>query len=73
MVYMYMYLGSYILDENKPDPWCYSLPARLECVRSEFEPLSSQTKDYNIGMCCYSAKYTALRSKTKDSLARKSG
>jgi hypothetical protein len=34
-----------------------------------FEPLSGQTKDYNIGICCFSAKHAALRSKSKDWLA----
>ena len=35
-----------------------------------FEPRSSQTKDYKIGMCCFSAKHAALRRKCKDCLAR---
>ena len=35
-----------------------------------FEPRSGQTKDYNIGMCCFSAKHAALRRKSKDWLAR---
>ena len=35
-----------------------------------FEPRSSQTKDYKIGICCFSAKNAALRSKSKDWLAR---
>ena len=34
-----------------------------------FEPRSGQTKDYKIGICCFSAKH-ALRSKSKDWLAR---
>jgi hypothetical protein len=34
-----------------------------------FESRSGQTKDYEIGMCCFSAKHTALRSKSKDWLA----
>ena len=29
-----------------------------------FKPRSGQTKDYTIGMCCFSAKYAALRRKT---------
>ena len=29
-----------------------------------------QTKDFKIGICCLSAKHTALRSKSKDWLAR---
>jgi hypothetical protein len=31
-----------------------------------FEPQSGQTKDYKIGICCFSAKHTTLRSKSKD-------
>ena len=35
-----------------------------------FEPRSDQTKDYKIGICCFSAKRAALRWKSKDWLAR---
>jgi hypothetical protein len=35
-----------------------------------FEPRSDQTKDYEIGICCFSAKNAALRRKSKDWLAR---
>ena len=35
-----------------------------------FEPRSGQTKDYKIGICCFSAKHAALRRKSKDLLAR---
>ena len=35
-----------------------------------FDPRSGQTKDYTIGMCCFSAKHAALRRKRKDWLAR---
>ena len=31
-----------------------------------FEPRSGQTKDYKIGICCFSAEYAALRRKSKD-------
>ena len=31
-----------------------------------FEPRSGQTKDYIIGICCFSAKHAALRRKSKD-------
>jgi hypothetical protein len=34
-----------------------------------FESRSSQTKDYEIGICCFSAKHAALRRKIKDWLA----
>jgi hypothetical protein len=35
-----------------------------------FDPRSGQTKDYKIGICCFSAKHAALRRKSKDWLAR---
>ena len=34
------------------------------------EHRSGQTKDYKMGICCFSAKHAALRRKTKDWLAR---
>jgi hypothetical protein len=34
-----------------------------------FESQSGQTKDYKIGICCFSAKHAALRRKSKDGLA----
>jgi hypothetical protein len=35
-----------------------------------FEPRSGKTKDYEIGICCFSAKHAAIRRKSKDWLAR---
>ena len=35
-----------------------------------FELRSSQTKDYKISICCFTAKQAALRSKSKDWLAQ---
>ena len=35
-----------------------------------FEPRSVQTKDYEIGMCCFSAKHVAIRRKSKNWSAR---
>jgi hypothetical protein len=39
-------------------------------VDREFEPQTGQIKDYNIGICCFSAMYAELKSKTKDWLAQ---
>ena len=39
-------------------------------VNRGFEPRSGQTKDYEIGICCFSAKNAALRRKNKDWLVR---
>jgi hypothetical protein len=42
----------------------------LSVVGRGFVPRSAQTKDYKIGMFCFSAKHAALRRKSKDWLAR---
>jgi len=39
-------------------------------VDNGFEPRSGQTKNYKIGICCFSAKHTTLGSKIKYSPAR---
>ena len=39
-------------------------------VHHGFDPRSGQTKNLKIGFCCFSAKHTALRRKSKDWLAR---
>ena len=40
-----------------------SVPASSAIDRGS-EPRSGQTKDYKIGICCFTAKYAALRRKT---------
>jgi hypothetical protein len=35
-----------------------------------FEPRLGQTKNYKIGICCFSAKHTSLRRKSNDWLVR---
>ena len=42
----------------------------LSAVDRGFEPQSGQTKDYEIGICCFSTKHAALRRKSKDWLSR---
>ena len=39
-------------------------------IDRRFEPQSGQTKDHKIGICCFSAKHTTLRRKSKDWSAR---
>ena len=39
-------------------------------VNRGFEPWSGQTNDNKIGICCFSAKYAALRRNSKDWLVR---
>ena len=44
---------------------------KSSAVDHRFEPRSGQTKDYKIGICCFSAiKHDALRRKSKDWLTR---
>jgi hypothetical protein len=42
----------------------------LTAVDRGFEPRSGQIEDYEIGICCFSAKHAALKRKSKDLLAR---
>ena len=42
----------------------------LSAVDCGFQPRSGKTEDYEIGICCFSAKHAALRRKGKDWLAR---
>ena len=44
--------------------------AKGSVVDHGLEPRSGQTKNYKIGICCFFAKHTALRRKSKDWLAR---
>ena len=39
-------------------------------VDREFESRSDHTKDYKIGICCFSAKHAVLGKKNKDWLVR---
>jgi len=38
-----------------------------------FEPRSGQTKDYKIGICCFSAKHAILRKKEQRLVGSESG
>jgi hypothetical protein len=42
----------------------------LSAVDRGFEPRSGQTKDYKIGICCFSSIHRAIRRKSKDGLAQ---
>ena len=42
----------------------------LGAVYHGFEPQSGQTKDYKIGICCFSVKHAALRRRSKGWLAK---
>jgi len=53
-----------ILVSNRIGGVMVSLLA-LSVVDRRCEPRSDQTKNYKIGICCFSAKHTALRRKSK--------
>jgi hypothetical protein len=63
----YMYMFNYI-KEGKPHHCCNGLVSVLasSAVDRGFESQSGQTNDYEIGICCFSAKHTVLRRKNKD-------
>ena len=46
---------------------CLLASSAVDCG---FEPWWGQTKDYEIGICCFPSKHAALRRKSKDRLAR---
>ena len=55
--------------ENRIDSVMVSVLAS-NAVDRGFEPRSDQIEDYEIGICCFSAKHAALRRKSKDWIAR---
>ena len=70
----YIILELLLISHNfttiKSHTWCNAQRTRLECGRSWVRARSGITKDYNIGICSFSAKQAALRIKSKDWLAR---
>jgi len=46
---------------------------QVSAVDRGFKPQSGQTKDYKIGICCFSAQHAALRRKSKDLVGSESG
>ena len=68
---MFVFLSYICLNSNKNRTG--SVMVRVlasSSVYHGFEPWSGQTKDYKIGICCFSAKHAALRRNTKDWLAQ---
>ena len=60
-------LGNTICLTNRIDSVMVSV-LDSSAVDRGFEPRSGQTKDFKIGICCFSAKHAALRRKSKDQL-----
>ena len=57
----------HVIKQNRIDSVMVGMLA-TSAVGHGFDPQSDQTKNYEIGICCFSAKYTALRSTSKDCL-----
>ena len=57
-------IGFYIFMNRISGVMVSVLASRV--VDRGFEPRLGQTKDYKIGICCFSAKHAALRRKSKD-------
>jgi hypothetical protein len=53
---------AYSVVDREFKSWVLSFSA----VDSEFKSWSGQTKDYKIGIYCFSAKHAALKRKSKD-------
>ena len=72
----------FTLGPRRTFSWCN--PTRINCIGGVmvsvlassaiidrvFEPRSGQTKDYKIGICCFSANHTTLRRQNKDWMGR---
>ena len=69
MFYLYIHSKCLLSDTNRIVGVMVSV-LDSSAVDREFEPRSGQTKDYKIGIVCFSAKNTTLRSKSKNWLAR---
>jgi hypothetical protein len=58
-------MSYYSIHHNRIGGVIISMLASIAVYRG-FEPRSGQTKDYEICICCFSAKQPALRRKSKD-------
>jgi hypothetical protein len=47
-------------------PYVNHIELALSAVDREFEPCPGQSKDYKIGICYFSTRHVALRSKNKE-------
>jgi hypothetical protein len=68
----YQDIHAKIVDIHVSVRWCNRIrPVMVSVLASNavyrgLEPWSGQTKDYTIDICCFFAKYAALRRKSKD-------
>ena len=64
-VYQSFFLSTKILPWKSNSGGMFNVLA-LSAVYREFDPLMCQTKKYKIGICCFSAKHSIFRGKSKD-------
>jgi hypothetical protein len=53
----------FVLEQVELPWWCYGLRTQIKRGNSL---IPCQFKDYQINICCFSAKHATLRSKNKD-------
>ena len=70
LIITHSFIPSYLFHQSNRIGGVMVSVLASSAVDRGFEPRSGQTKDYKIGMCCFSAKHAALRRKSKDWLAR---
>ena len=68
MIKWFYSLTIHLYMENRIGGVMVSVHA-ISVVDRGFESCSGQTKDYAIGICCFSATHTTLKTKSKDWLA----
>jgi hypothetical protein len=68
--YLYIYIQPSYSELNQIGGVMISVLAS-SAVDHGFEPRSGQTKDYEFGICCFSAMHAALRRNSKEWLDRR--
>jgi hypothetical protein len=68
IVYIVIWIGSLFLSGRQYSTLWNNIILHRTCGPKIVgnEPQRHQTKDYKIGICCFSAKHTTLRRKSKD-------
>jgi hypothetical protein len=62
--------NSYKIQSKNHEKEATSIPLTHKYMTSSAEDRSDQTKDYEIGICCFSAKHEGFRRKSNDWLDR---
>jgi hypothetical protein len=65
LIITHSFIPSYLFHQSNRIGGVMVSVLTSSAVDRGFEPRSGQTKNYKIGMCCFSAKHAALRRKSK--------